>query len=166
MRELRDSRRRRPSNHAAAALKAFGEIRHYFPHDTTVAEALDWDIATVAAWRAGDVVRPQKAKVVQVLLLHELCEEARAYFDDDADVARWITAPLPNLVLPARRGATPAMWLNAYKKAGLDELTRGLVEWMPKIPESDLEPVSDGAATSHSDDPAVREFERMLAELS
>jgi hypothetical protein len=147
------------------AVNAFREIRRYFPHDTALAEALSWDTATVAAWRADDVVRPQMAKVVQVLLLHELCEEARAYFDDDNDVARWINAPLPNLELPKRRGATPAMWLNAYRKAGLDQLTRGLVEWMPKIPEYDLEPVAV-AETRETDNSAVREFERVLAELS
>jgi len=161
VRSLLEERRR--SRHAEAALQAFAEIRRFFPHDAMLAEALDWDVATVAAWRAGEVVRPQRAKVMQVLLLRELCDEARAYFDEDSDVARWITGPLPNLVLPHRKRATPAMWLTARKKTGLDELTGGLVEWMPKAPEEDLAPItSDGVV---KDDPAMDEFERMLAEL-
>jgi hypothetical protein len=140
VRSLLEERRR--SRHAEAALQAFADLRRFFPQDTTLAEALAWDVATVAAWRAGEVVRPQKAKVVQVFLLRELCEEVRPYFDDDTDVARWINAPLPNLALVQRKGASPAMWLNARKTSGLDELTRGLVEWMPKIAEEDLEPIT------------------------
>lgn len=152
---------RRRSERAAAALEAFGAIRRFFPSDALLAEALGWDLATVAAWRAGGVVRPQAAKVAQVLLLNELCEEARAYLDADSDVARWITSPQPYLAVPGKKGATPALYLRTHNTDGLDQISRGLVQWMPSIEEQNLEevPVDE---QPRSDAPGAKELDRML----
>ena len=49
-----------------------------------------------------------------------------------------------------------------HARSGLDQLTRGLVEWMPRISEEDLEPIM---ASEPGDTEAARELERMLAEL-
>lgn len=152
---------RRRSERAAAALEAFGAIRRFFPSDALLAEALGWDLATVAAWRAGGVVRPQTAKAAQVLLLNELCEEARAYLDADGDVARWITSPQPYLAVPGKKGATPALYLRTYNKDGLDQISRGLVQWMPSIEERDLDDVPVDQQP-RSDAPGAEELERML----
>ena len=157
------TKQRNRSKVADVALQLFGDLRRYFPSDRLLAEALGWDVATVAAWRTGQVVRPQKAKVVEAFCLRELCEEVRAYLTNDSDVARWITAPQPQLALGGLKGLTPARYLRARGRQGLDELTGMLVAWMPVVPERNLEPVEDAAIDS--DDPAVREFGRMLAEL-
>ena len=126
-------------------------------------------MGTVAEWREQRVVRPQKTKMVQVALLYELCTEARAYLDSDLDAGRWVTAPLPNLALEERRGVTPAEWVNVRRITGLRELTYGMVDWMPKVPETDLQ-FNDSDASAYgsaaSGGQAVQEFERMLAELS
>jgi hypothetical protein len=103
--------------------------------------------------------------MMSVASLLELCEEARAYLDNDADVGRWVLAPLPNL-----RGSSPARWLQSRGRSGLRELTYGMVDWMPKLPEADLEPLPDddldeALRVAARTDEGVREFERMLAAL-
>ena len=99
-----DARRRSPQ--ASQALDLFDRVRRFFAHDSQLAQALGWDESTTAKWRDHSVTRPHAAKVAQVLLLQELCEEARAYMLDDFDVGTWLNAPLPNL-----HGSSPASWL-------------------------------------------------------
>jgi hypothetical protein len=123
------------SPQAAQALETFGILPRYFAHDAQLAQALGWDSATVAVWREGGVVRPQSAKVAYVKLLADLCEEAGAYLRRDTDVGAWICTSLPNL-----RGASPAEWLATRGPRGLRELTYAMVDWMPRVPDSDLEP--------------------------
>jgi hypothetical protein len=159
------SRTRERSERAAYALEALDKLRRFFHHDAQLAQALGWDLATVADWRDHRVVRPQTAKVSLVLLLEQLCEEARAYLDSDAQVGQWLNAPLPNL-----RGCTAAVWLRERGRTGLRELTRGMVEWMPLIPDQDLEPIAGGQALANLNrviehDEAAREVNRMVAEL-
>ncbi len=102
---------------------------------------------------------------MQVLLLHEIAREARAYLERDTDVGEWLSAPLPNL-----RGSSPARWVRERGRIGLRELTHGMVDWMPRVPDRELEAVNDedamaylDAATEH--DAGAREFKRMLADL-
>ena len=155
---------RRRSAQALLALQAFAELRQYFSRDTQLVQALSWDEATIASWRREEVVRPQAMKVAQVLLLHEAAREASAYMECDAQVGEWLNAPLPNL-----RGATPANWVRLHGPAGLAELTRGLVEWMPRIREDDLQAIDPDAAIEYLDSAAkhdygARELRRMLSE--
>lgn len=157
--------RRRRSKHAARALVAFAALRRFFPHDNQLARALGWDVATTAEWRSGRVVRPQRAKIVEVARLLDLCEETRAYLRSDADAGTWTTAPMPNL-----GGSSPAEWLQRHGQVGLRQLTHGMVDWMPKVQEADLEPIDSDEADAAlqravETDEGVREFERMLATL-
>jgi hypothetical protein len=152
---------RRRSPQAVSALDAFTSLYAFFGRDVLVAEALGWDEATVAAWRERQVVRPQRAKSDEVELLLELCEETRPYLREDGQVGAWVTTPLPNL-----RGATPAAWLRLRGRRGLRELVHGLVDWMPRLPVGEIEPVDERAAAAalskQAADPAVVEFQRML----
>jgi hypothetical protein len=157
--------RRRRSKQAARALVAFSALRRFFAHDNQLARALGWDVATTAEWRAGRVVRPQRAKIVEVARLMELCEETRAYLRSDADVGTWVTAPMPNL-----GGLSPAAWLQRHGHVGLRQLTHGMVDWMPKVREADLEPIDSDEADAAlqravESDEGAREFQRMLATL-
>jgi hypothetical protein len=157
------ARQRTPQ--AGRALELFASLRPYFAYDRELAEALGWDEATVSEWRRRKVVRPQRAKVIQVLLLHELCDEAQAYLRSPTDVGNWINTPLPNL-----SGATPAGWLAANGVRGLSALTRGMVDWMPRMPEADLEPFDEQAALAALEfaaatDAGARELKRLLSEL-
>lgn len=154
---------RERSRVAVLALDAFGELRHFFSHDVQLAQALNWDEATAAQWRNRLVVRPQRTKVRQVLLLNELAGEARAYLATDTDVGEWLNAPLPNL-----RGKSPANWIRSRGRIGLRELTHGMVDWMPRVPDRDLEPIDSAEAQVYLDetaghDPGAAELKRMLA---
>lgn len=159
---------RQPRERSAAAgrgIQLFAELRRFFEHNAQLAEALGWDEATVAQWRDAGVVRPQRAKVAEVALLSELCLEARPYLRADKDVGRWLSAPLPNL-----QGHSPGEWLRERRGRGLIELTHGLIEWMPRLPAGEVEPIDEQAASrtlkkaAESDD-GVREVQRMLAQL-
>jgi hypothetical protein len=129
-----------------------------------LAGALGWDEATVAEWRTREVVRPQVKKAAQIELLLDLCEETRPYLHEDRQVGEWMSTGLPNL-----RGMTPAQWLAARGHRGLRELTYGLVDWMPRLPADELEPIKERATsetmTPHADTPEATEFLRMLSEL-
>lgn len=130
-----------------------------------LAVALGWDEATAAQWRDRVVVRPQRAKATQVLQLAELAGEARAYLDSDTDVGEWLNAPLPNL-----GGKSPARWLRSRGRTGLRELTAGMVDWMPRLPEGDLEPINAGQARAAlgeaaDHDEGAAELRRMLGGL-
>lgn len=147
------------------ALDAFGDLRPFFSHDVQLAEALGWDEATAAQWRDRLVIRPQRIKVTQVLQLAELAHEARAYLQSDTDVGAWLKAPLPNL-----RGTSPAQWVRSRGQVGLRELTYGMVDWIPRIPDRDLEPIDAERALAYLDKAAERdadaaELKRMLSEL-
>jgi hypothetical protein len=156
---------RERSPEASLALDAFGELRRFFNHDAQLAQALGWDQATAAQWRDRLVMRPQRIKVMQVLRLAELAREARAYLEDDTSVGAWLNAPLPNL-----RGSTPARWVRSRGPVGLRELTWGMVDWMPRLPDRDLEPINAEQARAYLDEAAERdataaELKRMLSEL-
>lgn len=157
---------RQRSARATRALEAFADLRRFFASDSQLAEALTWDEATVAKWRDHLVVRPQVIKVMQVLLLDEIALEARAYMRSDSDVGSWLNAPTPNL-----RGATPARWVRQRGHVGVTELTHGLVDWMPRIPERDLRAIDPDAALAYLDaavetDEGARELKRMLSDLT
>ena len=64
--------------------------------------------------------------------------------------------------------ATPASWLQLRGRRGLRELVHGLVDWMPRLPAGEIEPVDEQAATlsRKAHDPALVEFQRMLDGLS
>jgi hypothetical protein len=155
--------RRAASAHATRALGCFARLYSFFGRDVPLADALDWDEATVAAWRTREVVRPHVKKAAQVELLLDLCEETRPYLQEDHQVGEWINTALPNL-----RGTTPAQWLAARGHRGLRELTYGLVDWMPRLPAGELEPIEEparsGASTPHAETPEAAEFLRMLSE--
>jgi hypothetical protein len=135
----------------------------FFGRGVLLAGALGWDEATIAGWRGHEVVRPQVKKAAQVALMLELCEETRPYLHGDREVGEWVTTALPNL-----RGATPAQWLIARGHRGLRELTYGLVDWMPRLPAGEIEPVDEDAAAqmlaAHADTPGTAEFLRMLGD--
>jgi hypothetical protein len=163
-------RSRRPaarerSAQATRALDVFGELRHFFVYDAQLAQALGWDEATAAQWRDRLVIRPQRVKTMQVLFLYEIAREARAYLERDVDVGEWLNAPLPNL-----RGGSPARWVRERGLIGLRELTHGMVDWMPRLPDRELEAVNEEEAMAYLDaaaehDAGAREFKRMLADL-
>jgi len=155
---------RERSAEANLALDAFCDLRQFFSHDVQLAQALGWDEATAAKWRDRLVVRPQRIKVMQVRQLAELAHEARAYLGTDTDVGGWLNAPLPNL-----RGSTPARWVRSRGPIGLRELTRGMVDWMPRLPDRDLERIDAEQARAYLDqaaeyDAAAAELKRMLGE--
>jgi len=129
-----------------------------------LAGALGWDEATVAEWRTREVVRPQVKKAAEIELLLDLCEETRPYLREDHQVGQWMSTGLPNL-----RGMSPAQWLAARGHRGLRELTYGLVDWMPRLPAGELEPIEEparpGTSTSQADTPEGTAFLRMLSEL-
>ena len=156
-------KRRAPSAQATRALDAFARLYCFFGRDVLLAGALGWDQATIAEWRTREVVRPQVKKAAQIELLLELCEEARPYLHEDHQVGEWISTGLPNL-----RGMTPAQWLTARGHRGLRELTYGLVDWMPRLPAGELEPIEKHATsetrTPHAETPEAAEFLRMLSE--
>lgn len=155
--------RRSPSAQAKGALESFARLYTFFGRDVLLAGALGWDEATVAVWRGREVVRPQVKKAGQVALLLELCEEARPYLREDRQVGEWVTTALPNL-----RGATPAQWLLARGHRGLRELTYGLVDWMPRLPAGEIEPVNEDHVAkllaAHADARGTAEFLPMLGE--
>jgi hypothetical protein len=152
---------REPSVQARHALDCFARLYCFFGRDVLLAGALGWDEATVAMWRGRGVVRPQVKKAAQVELLLELCEETRPYLHGDLQVGEWVSTGLPNL-----RGSTPAQWLVARGHRGLRELTYGLVDWMPRLPAGEIEPVQKDAAAkaiaAHRRAPETAEFLRML----
>ena len=155
---------RAPSAQATRALDCFERLYCFFGRDVLLAEALDWNEATVAEWRTREVIRPHLKKVAQIELLLELCEETRPYLQEDLQVGEWINTGLPNL-----RGMSPAQWLTARGHRGLRELTYGLLDWMPRLPAGELEPIKE-PATSKANTPTPRlpeaaEFLRMLSEL-
>jgi hypothetical protein len=155
---------RERSPQATLALDAFGDLRRFFSHDIQLALALGWDDATAAQWRDHVVVRPQRIKARQVLQLAELAREARAFLATDTDVGKWLNAPLPNL-----RGSSPARWIRSRGRIGLRELTHGMVDWMPRLPDRDLEPIDADEAQAHLDEAAehdagAAELKRMLAD--
>src|SRR5258708_2287494 len=94
------------SQQATLALDALCLLLPFFGHDAHLAQALGWDEATAAQWRDRRVVRPQRIKAMQVLLLYEAAQEARAYLESDTNVGEWLNAPMPNL-----RGNSPARWI-------------------------------------------------------
>jgi hypothetical protein len=156
---------RRRSRQADVALDAFADLRRYFAYEVNLAQALGWDEATAAQWRDRLVIRPQRLKTMQVLQLAELAREARAYLQSDPSVGEWLNAPLPNL-----RGSSPARWLGSRGPIGLRELTHGMVDWMPRLPERDLEPIDADQARAYLDEAAehdegAAELKRMLADL-
>lgn len=156
---------RERSLQASVALDAFGDLRRFFAHDVHLAQALGWDKATAAQWRDRLVVRPQRIKAMQVLQLAELAREARAYLETDTNVGEWLNAPLPNL-----RGSSPARWVRSRGPIGLRELTHGMVDWMPRLPDRDLEPIDAEQARRYLDEAAqhdegAAELRRMLADL-
>lgn len=156
---------RERSPEANLALDAFDEFQRFFSYDVQLAEALGWDEATAAQWRDRLVIRPQRIKVLQVVQLAELAREARAYLQSDTDVGAWLNAPLPNL-----RGSSPARWIRSRGRVGLRELTHGMVDWMPRIPVRDLEPIDAEQALAYLNKAADRdadaaELKRMLSEL-
>jgi hypothetical protein len=156
---------RERSQQATLALDAFGELRRFFVHDAHLAHALGWDEATAAQWRDRCVIRPQRIKALQVLLLYEAAQEARAYLESDTNVGEWLNAPMPNL-----RGSSPARWIRTRGPIGLRELTRGMVDWMPRLPDRDLEPINAQEAMAYLDEAAehdegAAELKRMLADL-
>jgi hypothetical protein len=152
-----------PSAQATQALNSYARLYAFFGQDVLLAGALGWDEATVAMWRGREVVRPQVKKAAQVALLLELCEEARPYLREDRQVGEWVSTGLPNL-----RGSTPAQWLMTRGQRGLRELTYGLVDWMPRLPAGEIEPVNEdavaGAIAAHAGTPETAEFLRMLGE--
>ena len=155
---------RERSPQASLALDAFCDLRRFFNHDVQLAQALGWDEATAAKWRDRLVVRPHRIKAMQVLQLAELAREARAYTESDTDVGEWLNAPLPNL-----RGNSPARWVRSRGSIGLRELTHGMVDWMPRLPDRDLEPIDVERARAYLDEAAERdegaaELRRMLAD--
>ena len=156
---------RERSPQASLALDAFYDLRRFFSNDVQLAQALGWDEATAAKWRDRLVVRPQRIKAMQVLQLAELAREARAYVESDTDVGEWLNAPLPNL-----RGSSPARWVRSRGPIGLRELTHGMVDWMPRLPDRDLEPIDAEQAREYLDEAAehdegAAELRRMLADL-
>jgi hypothetical protein len=156
---------RERSQQATLALDAFGELRRFFVHDAHLAQALGWDEATAAQWRDRRVVRPHRIKAMQVLLLYEVAQEAHAYLESDTNVGEWLNAPMPNL-----RGSSPARWIRTRGPIGLRELTHGMVDWMPRLPDRDLEPVNTGEAMAYLNEAAehdegAAELKRMLADL-
>jgi hypothetical protein len=152
-----------PSVQARQALDSFARLYCFFGRDVLLADALGWDEATVAVWRGRGVVRPQVKKAAQVELLLELCEETRPYLHGDLQVGEWVSTALPNL-----RGSTPAQWLLARGQRGLRELTYGLVDWMPRLPAGEVEPVQEDVAAetiaAHERTLETAEFLRMLGE--
>jgi hypothetical protein len=102
-------------------------------------------------------------KAAQIELLLECCEETRPYLHEDHQVGEWISTALPNL-----RGMTPAQWLAARGHRGLRELTYGLLDWMPRLPAGELEPIEKDttpeAMALPADTPEAAEFLRMLSE--
>ena len=168
MRGTRRRRRgfkRRRSALAEAALIAFLRLRSYFSHDAQLAEALEWDEATVASWRDREVVRPQRAKVSQIGLFLDLCEDVRPFLDRNRDVGGWVTTALPNL-----HGASPARVLNRTGTRGLAALRSTLVDTVPRLTAGELEPIDEAesniAPLDGADDHAVDAFHRMLADVS
>ena len=157
-------RRRAPSAQATRTLDCFARLYSFFGRDVPLAGALGWDEATVAEWRTREVIRPRVKKAAQIELLLELCEETRPYLHEDVQVGAWTSTGLPNL-----RGMTPAQWLTARGHRGLRELTYGLVDWMPRLPAGELEPIEEHATsetmTLPADTPEAAEFLRMLSEL-
>lgn len=155
---------RQPSSQASQALKEFAELRRFFAFDAQLAKALAWDEATASQWRHRRVVRPQRIKGAQVRLLLQLCQEAEPYLDATTDVGDWSVAPLPNL-----GGRSPAYWLRGRGARGLRELVFGMVDWMPRVPERDLDPIpvdEDVDRLEGADDRAARnELNRMISEL-
>src|SRR5438105_7529994 len=156
---------RKRSRQATLALDAYGDLRRFFTHDVDLAQALGWDEATAAQWRDRLVVRPQRTKAMQVLQLAELARDARAYLEEDTSVGEWLNAPLPNL-----RGRSPARWVRSRGLFGLRELTHGMVDWMPRLPDRDLEPINAEQARAYLDEAAehdegAAELKRMLADL-
>src|SRR5262245_44941970 len=85
-----ESAPRERSPEADHALDAFADLRRYFRRDVQLAVALGWNEATAVQWRDRLVVRPQRAKATQVMLLDELAREARAYLESDTDVGEWL----------------------------------------------------------------------------
>jgi hypothetical protein len=155
---------RERSQQATLALDAFGELRRFFVHDAQLAQALGWDGATAGQWRDRLVVRPQRIKAMQVLLLYELAQEARSYLESDTSVGEWLNAPMPNL-----RGSSPARWVRTRGPIGLRELTHGMVDWMPRLPDRDLEPIHAREAMAYLNEAAehdagAAELKRMLAD--
>lgn len=144
-------------------MDSFERLYSFFGRDVLLAGALGWDEATVAGWRGRDVVRPQVKKAAQVGLLLELCDETRPYLREDRQVGEWVSTGLPNL-----RGSTPAQWLVDRGHRGLRELTYGLVDWMPRLPAGEIEPLDESAASeaiaAHAGTPGTAEFLRMLGE--
>jgi hypothetical protein len=150
---------------ADRALDTFADVRRYFGRDIQLAVVLGWDEATAARWRDHVVVRPQRVKTMRVVLLDKLAREARAYLESDTDVGEWLNAPLPNL-----QGKCPARWLRSRGRTGLRELTAGMVDWMPRLPERDLQPIDAEQARAFlkeaaDHDEGVAELERMLGGL-
>jgi hypothetical protein len=155
---------REPSPQAALALDAFCDLRRFFTRDVQLAQALGWDEATAAKWRDRLVVRPHRIKAMQVHQLAELAHEARAYLQSDTAVGEWLNAPLPNL-----RGSSPARWVRSRGPVGLRELTYGMVDWMPRLPDRDLEPIDADQARAYLDeasehDEGAAELRRMLSD--
>ena len=158
------SERRERSPQAELALDAFCDLRRFFTRDVQLAQALGWDEATAAKWRDRLVVRPQRIKAMQVRQMAELAHEARAYLQSDMAVGEWLNAPLPNL-----RGSSPARWVRTRGPVGLRELTHGMVDWMPRLPDRDLEPVDAEQARAYLDEAAehdagAAELRRMLSD--
>jgi hypothetical protein len=153
-----------PSPQAAHALDSFARLYSFFGQDMRLASALGWDEATVAAWRTRDVVRPQIKKVAQIRLLLELCEETRPYMREDRQVGDWVSTGLPNL-----HGMTPAQWLATHGRHGLRQLIYGLVDWMPRLPAGEVEPVKERVPSEATAAPAgtaeTAKFLQMLDEL-
>lgn len=101
-----------------------------FFSDSELMTALDWDAAAVTS--LGDVT---ESEALQVMLMLELCDEFQAYLQDEVEVARWIITPSPHFP------ESPAARLRLEGQAALDEITHGLPDWMPKLPEEDLAPI-------------------------
>jgi hypothetical protein len=141
---------------AVAALDYFHELRPFFKHDSELARALDWDEATVMAWKNGQVIRPREEKIDQVLELRELCEEVQPYLSKKHDVGAWVNVSQPILKI------SPSEWVRENGIAGMKEVFRVLVNTMQPTPARDVRPLSDVVvlqglrrATKHN--PSLRE---------
>lgn len=161
------STQRTRSQAAVLAIETLGELQKYFEYANQLAEALGWDPDTVSDWLSDSVVRPQAKKVAQVILLQELCLEARAYLRSDSDVGIWLTSPSIRL----EDGVTPSEWLLERGALGLRELTADMSSTMPKTPVGEIEPVDETKATivhayaASKGDAGALEAARLVAEL-
>jgi hypothetical protein len=164
--EVSHARKGKRSQGVATALAAFRELSVFFETRKALANALGWDEKTVDRWARGDVSRVRRSGTNRVRGLLMLCTEVRPYMERACDVGAWVLTRLPDW-----DGATPAAIVQERGERGVLQLSKRIVESVPRqepkpLAEISEEQIAEQRAVAAKRNPELAAFFIAADELS